>query len=78
MDDENKKLRSKNDHFCAQLDKQLKDLEHLRAENVQLRQEKNEQSERHVIFEQTVKNKLIETHQVCFPFNFGSIFVSFF
>ena len=68
MDDENKKLRSKNDQFSSQLEKQLKDLEHLRAENDQLKREKNEQDERHVIFEQTVKNKLIETHQVCFLF----------
>uniref|UniRef100_A0A915M597 Uncharacterized protein n=1 Tax=Meloidogyne javanica TaxID=6303 RepID=A0A915M597_MELJA len=64
MDDENKKLRSKNDQFSSQLEKQLKDLEHLRAENDQLKREKNEQDERHVIFEQTVKNKLIETHQL--------------
>jgi chromosome segregation ATPase len=65
LDDENKKLLSKNDQFCTQLQKQLEELELLRNENGKLRHEKIEQSERHVIFEQTVKNKLIETHQLC-------------
>lgn len=66
LTDENKKLHSKNDQLCVQFEKQLEELEHLRNETSKLRQEKNEQIERHIIFEQTVKSKLIETHKVCF------------
>ena len=51
----------------GEMDKGLKQLneqlEKLRAENVQLTKDKKEQSERHVVFEQTVRNQLIQSYQ---------------
>ena len=41
-------------------------MENLRKENGQLIRQKQEQNERHVVFEQTVKNKLVETVQVIY------------
>jgi hypothetical protein len=49
------------DKGLKQLNEQL---EKLRAENVQLTKDKKEQSERHVVFEQTVRNQLIQSYQV--------------
>lgn len=41
------------------------DLERIRNENMHLNKQNEEINNRHLIYEQTVRNKLIETHKVC-------------
>lgn len=42
----------------------IAELEGLRAETSKIMKEKKDQNERHVVFEQTVRQKLVETMQV--------------